>query len=430
MVTMLTLPLIGQAASLILGDAENRLGKLLSGRWTRLLQALAFAMLWLVIMALVFSDEIFEAAALQEGFDGEFDGGFRGVLSRIAFDLPEQGWVRVVLLPTRPWAMMVTAPDWAAFSTWFSICAVAWLVLFEGTARIPIDYRELSLETSADVARRLNRMSKGGFGAGIGKASKRTVGWEVPWVFGRGRFGAVCWLKLGSILRKARGTVLVSALTVGALTLVFTRLFAGRDERSALVGAALIGGLGTFYLCAGLKFDFRSDLEQMETIKSWPVPPSRIFLATILPEVVLVSGVLSAAIVIRAVATANFHPGLLGIVALLPVATLAWVALDNAVFLFAPVRYVPGQEGALHHMGRSLVLMLLRMLLLFTSVAMAAGPAIGVWFLGTEVLDLSRATSAALAFVVAWIVLLAVDLGLVWVGGRAFRRFDVARLTL
>ena len=48
--------------------------------------------------------------------------------------------------------------------------------------------------------------------------------------------------------------------------------------------------VGTLYLCAGLRFDFREDLDAMESLKAWPVRPWRVFLATLLPEVVLVSG--------------------------------------------------------------------------------------------------------------------------------------------
>jgi len=418
-VTMLTLPLFGQAASLLLGDAENRLGKLISGRWTRVLQVLSGIGLWLLVMALLFSDRLGELAS----FDGDvMTNPFGAVLA-----LLESPVVQTLLMPLKPWALMVNAQDGATFVTWLAVCAVLWVVLFELIARIPIDFRELSLETSADIARRLNRMRRGGFGAAVGKASRRTAGWNVPWLFGRGPFGAVAWLKLGAILRKARGTVLVSTLIVGALTFVFTMTFDGRKPEDAIGGAAAISVLGTFYLCAGLKFDFRSDLDLMETIKAWPVRPSKVFLATLLPECVLVSSVLGVAILVRAAFTQVFHPALLGIVAALPPVILAWVALDNAVFLFAPVRFVPGQEGALHHMGRSLALMFLRMALLALTTALALGPAALLWWSVTEYLGVPEQAAWWMAGVLAWSVLIAVDGALVFVGGKLFQRFDVSR---
>src|SRR6185503_10367690 len=119
--------------------------------------------------------------------------------------------VKAVLLPLRPWAALITATDAATFFTWLAVCALIWYVGFELTARIPVDFRELSLATSADVAKRLNRVRRGALGASSGSVSKRTLGWELPWVFGRGGFGAIAWLKLASIVRKARGTLLISA---------------------------------------------------------------------------------------------------------------------------------------------------------------------------------------------------------------------------
>lgn len=418
-VTLLTLPLVGQAASLLLGDAENRFGKLLSGRWTRVLQVVSGVGLWLLVMGLLFSDR----------FDklGSFDGDVMANPFGAALALLEAPVVRALLSPLKPWALMVNAYDGVTFVKWLAVCAALWFFLFELVARIPIDFRELSLETSADVARKLNRMRRGGFGAAVGKASRRTAGWNVPWLFGHGPFGAVAWLKLGAILRKARGTVLVSALIVGALTVVFTVTFDGGGPEDAIGGAVAIGVLGTFYLCAGLKFDFRSDLELMETIKAWPVRPSRIFLATLLPECVLVSSVLAVAILVRAVATQVFHPALLGVVAALPPVILAWVALDNAVFLFAPVRFVPGQEGALHHMGRSLALMFLRMILLALTTALALGPAVLLWWGAYEYMHVSEELAWWMAGLLAWGVLIGVDAVLVLVGGKLFRRFDVSR---
>jgi Putative ABC exporter len=417
-VTMLTLPLVGQAASLIAGDAENRLARLVSGRWTRLLQALSGILLWLLVMGLIFNDRL---ARHAQPAPGRFDPW------AAAEHLLSTPWLHALLLPLKPWALMITARSGVTFATWLAVCVVVWLVTFELIARIPIDYRELSLETSADVARRLNRLRRGGFGASVGKASRRAAGWRVPWLLGRGPFGAIAWLKLGAILRKARGTVLISTLIVGALTFVFTLSFRGRRPEDAIGGAVMIAVLGTFYLCAGLKFDFRSDLEQMESIKAWPVRSWRVFLATILPEVLLVSGVLAAAILVRAAVTRAFHPALLGIALALPPVILAWVALDNAVFLFAPVRFVPGQEGALHHMGRSLALMFLRMVLLAISTGLAALPAVAAWFLAHKVLDLSESAAWWIAGGVAWCVLLAIDGALVVAGGVLFRRFDVSR---
>jgi hypothetical protein len=416
LVTMLTLPLLGQALSLFLGDAENRLGKLAKRLPLRLITGVLGVVVGLGVAALFFQDNPFRELLAKSG------------LARISFEgLTESPIVQALLLPTRPWASMIAARDAGTFLTWFLVCAVVWWAAFELTARIPIDFRELSLATSADVAQRLRRLRRGGIGAGVTQVSKETLAWRVPWIFGRGSFGSIAWLKSTAILRKARGTLLVSALIVAFLTLLSTFVLRGSSIGEVLGGAAIIAVLGTVYLCSGLRFDFRNDLEQMELVKAFPVRPSLVFLATILPEVSLVALLLALAVFVRACITGAFDPLLLAIVVLQPLVTLGWVAIDNVVFLFAPVRYTPGQEGALQHTGRSVLLTLLRFTALLVALGAALGPAALTFWAGRELLELSTSLCFALAGVVLWCGLALVDVVLVLAGGAMLRRFDVAR---
>lgn len=177
-------------------------------------------------------------------------------------------------------------------------------------------------------------------------------------------------------------------------------------------------------MCAGLRFDFRMDLDLMDRIKTWPLAPWRLFLATILPEVVLVSGLILLALLGRTLWTGAWHPALVGIFAFQPLVTMTWVALDNTVFLFSPIRYTPGEEGALQNMGRTMLLMLLRMLLV-GAVMLVGLPAAFVHAIVEETVNEAAAWWAAGS--VAWIGLLAVDGVLVWLGGKMLQRFDVAR---
>ncbi|MFN0243382.1 MAG: putative ABC exporter domain-containing protein [Planctomycetota bacterium] len=418
LVAMLSLPILGQATALLLGDAENRLARLAR----RLpLRGISFVLAIVLVAAI----GVIATGALS---DVHIDRWLRRAIG-IGVDadsLASEPLVRLLLLPFKPWAAMIMAADAATFWAWFCVCVGIAVIGFELCARIPVDFRELSLATSADVARRLNRIRTGGMGAAGGEISRRALGWNLPWLFGRGAFGAIAWLKLTAIARKARGALLVSATIVALVTFVITTMFSEPTREAAIFGALVLAGMGTIYLCTGLRFDFRQDLEQMERIKAWPTSPVLIFFANILPEVMLVSGVLALAVLGRALVTDQFHVELLAIVAWQPLATLAWVALDNAVFLYAPVKYTPGQEGALQHMGRSLVLMLLRMLLLLVVLALAGGPAVGTYF-GVRALSGDETLSTWLALAVGWCVLLAIDAGLLFFGGAMLRRFDVAR---
>lgn len=412
MVAMAYLPLVGQGASLLLGSAENRLARALS----RLpLRALAFG-LFLAGMGLF--------AGLYWGFDQADEilsrEGLRSHLSRL------RPFAQRATLPFRPFGALVGATDGRTFALWLGILAPLWVVCFEALARARIDFRELSLDTSADVAKRLRRYrAVGGWSAAM-EISDQAAGLRVPWLFGRGPFGAVAWRKCASLARKARGALLLSSGVLALLVWSSRSLqFAERGE-TTWVGSLFVAGLGTTYLCLGLRFDFREDLERMEQLKVWPLAPSKLFTATLLPEVLLVSALITAALAARGLWLGSFEPLSALIMALVPLGVWCWAAIDNAVYLWAPTKPTPGQEGALHHTGRALVLMFLRAL----ALALVLGAVWGLTWLALRLgerlewspraaLGLAAAASLAFLLVAAW--------GLARLGGWLFARFDVAR---
>jgi hypothetical protein len=420
MLTMLTLPILGQALSLLLGDAENRFARAAKKLPLRVVSIVLGVVVGLGVAAL-----FFDTGLAQRWFQG-------GALERIVSSTTvAEGIVPVLLSPFKPWALMITAQSASEFWPWFALCAAIACAAFEATARIPIDFRELSLATSADIAKRLRRIRRGGIGIGSATVSKDTLAWNVPWIFGRKSFGAIAWLKLAAILRKARGTLLVSTLIIAFVTLLITSMAhdAGKDQAlQALVGAGMITVIGSVYLAVALRLDFRNDLEQMEIVKAFPVRPSAVFLATILPQTALVSILLAAAVVVRALATNSFVPLLLPLIALQPLVTLGWVAIDNVVFLFSPVRYTPGQEGALQQTGRSVLLMVVRFTALLAVLIVAGAPSVAAYFACIHHrIGLSSDSALLVGAAVLWCGLALVDAGLVLAGGFMLRRFDVAR---
>ena len=410
--TVATFPVLGQTLSILAGDAENRLFGRLPKKTLRTLAFLAGLAVWAVVFsAFVDGGELSDRLA-EFGLEG-------GVAS--LFGHPAVRWTT---WPFFPWAAMTMAPDAATFLGWGMFCLVFWVALFEGTVRLPVDFRELSLATSADVAKRIRRQRSGGIGASASVASKRTVGWRVPWLFSRGPYGAIAWRKLVSILRKARGTVLTSLGVVVFVTILATAI-GGGDVQETLAGGVMIAIFGTIYLSGLLRFDYRDDIDQMHVIKAWPVRPARAFCATLLPQVLLVSAVVALAQLARMVITAGDPGVVIGLIAIQPLLAFTLAALDNLVFLYAPVRYVPGQDGALHHSGRMVVTLLLKGVVLIAVVLIVTG----VVFLTTFLAELGGVTEwiPALAAFAGTMVLVVVDIGLVLFGGVMLRRFDVAR---
>jgi len=411
---MLTLPVLHQLVAILLGRLERRLARRLKRLGSLGLYGLLA--LGVLVMVLVITDVTLDDLpvvgrayhVLVESNDG---------------DVLAHPLVALATAPFEPWARMIAATSPSAFLGWFAVCFAICILLAEVTARLPIDFRELSLETAASVAARIRRVRRGG-GAAAGRASRRTAGWRVPWLFGRRGAGAVAWRKTAAILRKAKGTLWVSTLVLGLVTFLSKAI--GGVHAQAFAGPLLIAGFGTLYLCAGLRFDFRDDLDRMETIKAWPVAQSRLFFAMLLPQVGLVSALLMAAVVLRALLAGTFHPVTVGVVGLLPLVVFAWVALDNAVYLFAPIRFVPGQEGALQNVGRGFLLMLFRMVLLAVA-GLVATAAVLAARLVAEILEWPHRAVVAASLAALWLTVLAVDGMLVWVGGKLLRQFDVAR---
>lgn len=164
----------------------------------------------------------------------------------------------------------------------------------------------------------------------------------------------------------------------------------------------------------------------MDVVRAWPLAPARTFLAMLLPEALLVAVLLAGTVLLEAGCAGRLSADVVGIVACLPPLVFAWIAGDNVVFLFAPVRAVPGQDGLVQNAGRRMLQMLLLGLLLGGLLALgglafvAAAYFAGALWAASEV-----ARAAGLAALLA--VLLAGDAALVWLGGVVLARFDVAR---
>jgi hypothetical protein len=295
--------------------------------------------------------------------------------------------------------------------------ALWWLV-----PRIRVDYRELSLETSADVARRIARARRG-LTIGGGPASARTRTWRTPRFAGHGPFGAVAWRKAVSIVRKAQTSLLLRAAIVAGFCVLSVSLFRGRREEGLIASSAFVGVAGTVYLCMGLRFDFREDLDLLGAMRSWPIAPWRLFVATLLPEVLLISGLIATGIAAVSLYHREFDPRVLGVAACVPLIVLAWATIDNAAFLVAPFRAGAAHDGALLNAGRMMVLMLVRVLVLALVFAVAAAPVGVLWLVPA-----TRGELALYLGVPIGLAVLAAEIAvLIGLGGEALRRFDVAR---
>jgi len=414
LLAMLALPVIGQASAILLGNAESVLGRVAARMPATLFRIVAGLGLWAVLMFVILGGEALQSSGVAVDLSsGGIAGIARGIVGHPVF--------RALTVPFLPWAQAISATAWTDFLSHFALALLLTVALFECTVRLPIDFRELSLATSADVAKKISRVRSGRGAISGGTVSKRALGWKIPWVFGRGPFGAVAWLKLCAIARKSRGTVLFSVVVVGLATVLGMQFL-----REPLGGAIFIALLCTVYLAGGLRFDFRGDLDLLETIKTWPLTPWRVFLATILPEAVLISMLATGAILGRGLVSGLLPFEVWLVIVATPVVCLLWLALDNAVFLLAPVRFVPGQGSAMQHTGRAVVLVALRLVLLSVVAAVSMLAGLGGRLIAGA-LEWSESWQRAVTYGAGTAVVFTALAVLIGVGGWALKRFDVAR---
>ena len=329
-------------------------------------------------------------------------------------------WMQAGTLPLRPWAIAFTAPSLALAAPWIALITAILVVSFEAVARMPIDFRESAIRSSEASERRLARLRRGQGSVSAFGPSVPTRSVRIPAVFGRGPVGALLWLRHVWLVRQARGTLLIIALGGILGFQLGTSVLDGTGSQTATLAV-----LGVVYLTGGLRADFRTDLDRMEAIRAWPLHPRTVFFATVLPVALVASVVVAVVLIARALVLE--HPASdVGVIlaGVLP-ASYAWAAVDNAIFLLLPTRFVPGSGSALQNAGRSFMLVLLRGVLLLLYLALAGGGAA----LLERALGGTFSEEQALAIAIGWSVLVG-GAGL-WAlsvfGGWALARYDVSR---
>lgn len=412
-----TLAAWSQAVAIVAGAFERRIMDRLT-RATRWIAIGLFVLLALGFLAWSTGSANTWFAGLREKLIAGVPGGRLSGLLQIQ---P----LRTLALPIEPWARLAAAPTFLAGLPWLALCVALWALAIEFAARLPIDFRELSLETSSNVAERIRRVRRSGGAVSSSKISGIASLRRVPWWFGRSPLGAIAWRKSVGVVRRARGTLFMSLLVIALLSLL-VRSLGGDGPSAALLRAGFFAVFGTFYLCNGLRFDFREDLGRLAVMKTWPVGAWTLFCATLLPQWTLVTTLLCGALLVLATLDGALGLELAPVLLAVPLLVAYWIAVDNIVFLLAPFRATPGQDGMLQNAGRAMLMGLVRMIV----YALFAGT-IGLAFFGTwwllPQLGIPERSALALGTLAGLGVGLVGAAGLTWIGGRALARFDVAR---
>jgi hypothetical protein len=326
--------------------------------------------------------------------------------------------VVVLLAPFEVYARVITAerlfPDalgWAALGT------ILVIGLYALAIRLDANYLETAVRVSQKVQQRRRRASTEGVFAYQAKrpvASTRLP--HLPWL---GGIGPLVWRQVVQSFRGHRGVFLLVAFIL--LPMVISTLIGsvGSTDLFKRLPQIVIGAAAymTLIWSAQSPLGFRSDYERMDLLKSLPIRPLAMAGGQILGVTLLLTlldwtvfGVVAIALPSSAV-----EMGLAGLFAL-PVNWLFFGLEDFFFLLYPSAPVAAGSEGFLK-VGRRMLTMMVKVLVLTLCAVIAAIPAVPVYLVTESLL----ATA-----LVAWCATLLPALGLLPLVAWAFQRYDVS----
>jgi hypothetical protein len=192
------------------------------------------------------------------------------------------------------------------------------------------------------------------------------------------------------------------------------------DVESSLgpMAVALMAGMSLF-VPAMLPFDFRGDLDRMDLLKALPLPAWRLVVGQLFTPVLLVCVVQLLLLAGVQVLAGQVEPLLWAFVAFLVPLNALLFQLENLFFLWFPSRIAGMGPGDFQFLGRHMLLWIAKLIVLLVVGFVA--------FLVGFVAFLVTGGSWLAGGVLAWVVLAAVNVGVLPLVALAFDQFDVAR---
>lgn len=321
----------------------------------------------------------------------------------------------ILALPFRPFIMLFTAQSWAReVPLWLAVCAGQVGLLAAVTLRLDTAWLDTSIAATNARAERLEQRRKGGRRTGRGPGGR--LSGLIPGLHFLGPSRAI----IRRHLHAAPSTLLVPlGVIAGLIGVVAVIRYATSGQHYAEVVVRLattMGGMVLLFLPMSVRCDFRGDLDHLETLKTLPLSPAAIVRAELaLPTALLV---ITAWEVLALAAYFGPSGAIYPAVAIIiPPAAVLLMAVENALFLFAPTRQGPAQAAALQVTGKRIITFTAKAIVLALCAGLGLGAAFLARALGGPVLVMGLAAAA---------VLTALAIASVWVVSVLYRRFDVA----
>jgi hypothetical protein len=353
------------------------------------------------------------AAALGQAAARGLEGPWQETLLRARHSLVAE----IVLAPFAVVTRIIVAerllPDTLG---WISLGTVLVAGVYAIAIRLDANYLETAARISQQLQERRRRvLSDGMFATPTERLVHSSRLPQPPWW---GGVGPVVWRQLIQAFRGGRRAlvlVLIMVALMGAPLLVAPR---GDHRLSMFLPHAVIGIMVymTFLFSAQVPLGFRGDFDRMELLKSLPIRP----LAMACGQTVVVAVLLTLVQCVIFGATAVIVPSAAGelLVAGLFALPCNWLLFgtDNLLFLLYPSPLVASGSEGFFMMGRTVLFMLVKFLVLGACGVVASIPAGIVYFLTGSIPP---------ACVAAWLTLFLPISGILLIMAWALGRYDV-----
>ncbi|MDP8245276.1 MAG: putative ABC exporter domain-containing protein [Candidatus Hinthialibacter antarcticus] len=328
----------------------------------------------------------------------------------------------IVLAPFQVFAYLITSRSF--FFEWIYYASIA-LAINAGLVSLILFFDKNYIEVSLEVSQRMyTRRKKALQGGVLGQSSSvKSAIRGVPRLPWWGGAGPVAWRQLTSAYRQWPSLLrlfLITAIFMGPFL-----IFSGFGSGGAIAGLAAVFGFAFIFFPQQIRFDFRSDIDQIEWLKQMPLNPYGVVAGQLLtPSLFLLCFVLVLGSITLITGEWMMWIGMLcfsvpGVVLMLEI--------ENLFFLLFPVRMQPNSAGDIQFLGRIYLMMLLKMLV----IVICGGLSFGIGFGAASVVQgLLPALSDLLFYIilasVAWVGcvlwMLVLFVCTVW----AYQRFDLS----
>lgn len=317
-------------------------------------------------------------------------------------------------IPFVPFAHVMAADGGAgAWALWTLLAACMVVALYAIIVVLDADFMEAAMTRSAKQYATLERFRRGQFISERAMARKRR--WTLPDLPRLGGFGPVAWRQItGAAHGWGRKIVQLYALCIiGGLLL--QRYDVNETVRDVSLPALL--GILVYITVLGanfIRFDFRSDIDIMDGLKTLPIGPRRIAAAQLVAPSLVLSSIYVAIGLGAAIAVDRPGNALAVAILALPFSAL-FLGVENVTFLLWPTRMAFQQTMDMQHVGRAFFALMVKFLILAPALGAAVGAAMLCGFL-TRFWALGYLAAAAILFFEAGLTVPAI--------AAAFEKFD------